>query len=95
MASSKHYVIKIERAVNEIALDEDSSFEFEARLGAIVDKNTRQRIYLPVITECILDDVDFVTFESSVPLQSHKGFNALLNGEVEKGALEILPHLYH
>ena len=51
----------------------------------MLDKNTRQRIYLPVITECILENVDCIVFESSMSSQSHKTFNTLLNSEVEKG----------
>ena len=71
-----------------------------------MDKNTRERIYLPVITECgkyklhefqllVLENTDRVTFESSVPLESHKQFNTLLNNNVEKVNNTVPIRLFH
>ncbi|KAI1000124.1 hypothetical protein K3495_g8074 [Podosphaera aphanis] len=58
--------------------------EIEAKLGEIIDKDTNQRFYLPVRSECILAEVTRVGFRSSMTEQHHKKLNGFLNELVKK-----------
>ncbi|KAI1499009.1 mRNA triphosphatase CET1 [Biscogniauxia marginata] len=59
-------------------------FEIEAKLGTIIDKNTNDRIYLPVRAgECILGDGARVAFRSSMTENQHRVFNDYLNDQVK------------
>jgi hypothetical protein len=60
-------------------------FEIEAKLGILIDKNTNQRVELPVMTECVLNDAgNWLGFRSTMTEQQHKGFNAFLNRLVQE-----------
>ena len=54
-----------EQDIAEIA-SRGAHFEIEAKLGTLVDRDTNQRIVLPVSTECIISDTARVTFRSSM-----------------------------
>lgn len=56
--------------------------EIEAKIGILVDRNTGQRLYLPVKTETVLDSDDpalKVMFKSSMTELQHKRMNEFLN----------------
>ncbi|KAL1843994.1 hypothetical protein VTJ49DRAFT_6398 [Mycothermus thermophilus] len=61
-------------------------FEIEAKLGMLIDKNTNQRVELPVMTECVLSDGgrNWLGFRSSMTEQQHKAFNQFLNRLVQE-----------
>ncbi|MCJ1477984.1 mRNA-capping enzyme subunit beta [Lambiella insularis] len=64
--------------------------EIEAKLGQLVDKNTNDRLRLPVMTECVISKSDpnlRVAFKSSMTEAQHKALNVLLN----KALTESLP----
>ncbi len=41
-------------------------FEIEAKLGMLIDRDTNQRVVLPVATECVLGETGRITFRSSM-----------------------------
>lgn len=58
---------------NEVVRRDDvgagARLEIEAKIGQFIDKNTNERLRLPVITECILSNRDpglRITFQSSM-----------------------------
>ncbi|KAL9599114.1 MAG: hypothetical protein Q9219_004072 [cf. Caloplaca sp. 3 TL-2023] len=56
--------------------------EIEAKIGQIIDKNTNDRIRLPVMTECILSRTDpnlRTAFRSSMTAAQHSRLNGFLN----------------
>ncbi|KAJ2905896.1 hypothetical protein MKZ38_003904 [Zalerion maritima] len=55
-------------------------FEIEAKLGTVIDKNTDNRVALPVISECALDGP--YAFRSSITRQEHEALNSFFNGIV-------------
>jgi hypothetical protein len=57
-------------------------------LGVLKDKKSpNQRLYLPVLTETILNDNDIsTTFESNMPMSYHSTFNQFLNSLVKEGS---------
>ncbi|KAK6332943.1 mRNA-capping enzyme subunit beta [Orbilia javanica] len=68
----------------EFQLDDPDKpqLEIEAKIGILVDRNTGQRLYLPVKTETILDSDDpglKVMFKSSMTELQHKRMNEFLN----------------
>ncbi|KAJ1667113.1 mRNA-capping enzyme subunit beta [Coemansia sp. RSA 1813] len=65
-------------------LKDRSNVEIEGKLGRIVDKNTGQRIALPVLSETALSDDKATRFESNMTLQQHAAFNRLLNQRVDE-----------
>ncbi|KIJ62601.1 hypothetical protein HYDPIDRAFT_93898 [Hydnomerulius pinastri MD-312] len=58
----------------------DAKVEVEAKLGILRDRNSGQRISLPVLVETILvpNEID-LRFESNMSPNQHKHFNTLLN----------------
>ncbi|KAI9796754.1 MAG: mRNA-capping enzyme subunit beta [Piccolia ochrophora] len=59
-----------------------AQIEIEAKLGQLIDKNTENRLRLPVKTECILnkDDPNMrVIFKSSMTESQHRHLNQFLN----------------
>lgn len=62
-------------------LPEQENLEIEARFGLLIDKETNERIYLPVITDSILDPKQskWYRFESSLSAKKHKEYNAFFN----------------
>ncbi|MCJ1400541.1 mRNA-capping enzyme subunit beta [Xylographa trunciseda] len=57
--------------------------EVEAKLGQLVDKNTNDRLRLPVMTECVISKNDpnlRVMFKSSMTESQHQSLNRFLNG---------------
>ncbi|KAI9505171.1 mRNA-capping enzyme subunit beta [Coemansia spiralis] len=65
-------------------LKDRSNIEIEGKLGRIVDKNSGQRINLPVVSETALSDDKAIRFESNMTLQQHATFNRLLNQRVDE-----------
>ncbi|KAG9287359.1 hypothetical protein G9A89_023731 [Geosiphon pyriformis] len=59
--------------------------EIEAKLGILVQKNTKQRIQLPISCETIIDPKDdrWLKFESNMSSEEHCNFNKILNARVE------------
>ena len=54
--------------------------EIEAKVGKLVDTETRERLILPVRTECVLDSSrNPVSFQSSITPEQHKSINKFLN----------------
>ena len=56
--------------------------EIEAKLGRIVDRNTNQRLALPVLSECIIDDRNptlNIRFESGISDSDFSKMNYFLN----------------
>ncbi|KAJ2162024.1 mRNA-capping enzyme subunit beta [Coemansia sp. RSA 552] len=60
------------------------NIEIEGKLGRLVDKKTGKRIELPVASETVLRDAQWVRFESNMTLQQHAMFNKLLNQRVDE-----------
>ncbi|KJA24020.1 hypothetical protein HYPSUDRAFT_39137 [Hypholoma sublateritium FD-334 SS-4] len=55
--------------------------EVEAKIGVLRDRNTAQRLTLPVLVETILTPNGTESrFESNMSIQQHKHYNQLLNG---------------
>jgi hypothetical protein len=54
-------------------------YEVEAKLGVIINKETNDRVDMPVITECVLADTGRWAFRSTMSLAQHKAFNEYLN----------------
>ncbi|KAL2174817.1 CYTH-like domain-containing protein [Thermothelomyces heterothallicus CBS 202.75] len=60
-------------------------FEVEAKLGMLIDKDTNQRVRLPVQSECVLSDGgNWLGFRSSMTEHQHKSFNEFLNFLVQQ-----------
>ncbi|KAI4120569.1 MAG: hypothetical protein LQ338_006920 [Usnochroma carphineum] len=56
--------------------------EIEAKIGQIIDRNTNDRLRLPVMTECMLSRTDpnlRTAFRSSMTASQHSRLNAFLN----------------
>lgn len=54
-------------------------YEVEAKLGVIINKETNDRVDMPVITECVLADTGRWAFRSTMTLAQHKAYNEYLN----------------
>ncbi|KAM0360704.1 hypothetical protein ACHAO7_004232 [Fusarium culmorum] len=54
-------------------------FEVEAKLGTLIDKDTRHRVNQNIASECILMDSSRIAFESSMTEAAHKKNNDFLN----------------
>ncbi|KAK4111741.1 mRNA triphosphatase CET1 [Canariomyces notabilis] len=60
-------------------------FEIEAKLGTLISKDTNQRLNLPVLTECVINDGgNWLGFRSSMTEIQHKSFNEFLNLQVQQ-----------
>ncbi|VBB82016.1 Putative mRNA-capping enzyme [Podospora comata] len=59
-------------------------FEIEAKLGTIIDKDTSERLRLPIYTECVLEEGEWVKFQSSMSESEHRSFNDFLNEMVKE-----------
>jgi hypothetical protein len=75
-------------------LIEGQTLEVEAKLGQIFDKNTNQRIRLPVGSETILLDTQRIYFNADMTSAQHRSFNNLLNNIVDKGKVVGYKHTY-
>ncbi|KAI9682092.1 MAG: mRNA-capping enzyme subunit beta [Caeruleum heppii] len=65
--------------------DQQAQIEIEAKLGHLIDKNTNDRLRVPVLTECVFnkDDPSFRTsFKSSMTESQHRSLNQYLNKAV-------------
>ncbi|KAH7179785.1 CYTH-like domain-containing protein [Fusarium flagelliforme] len=54
-------------------------FEVEAKLGTLIDKDTRHRVDRGIASECVLLDSSRIKFESSMTEAAHKKNNDFLN----------------
>ncbi|KAI8053339.1 CYTH-like domain-containing protein [Syncephalis plumigaleata] len=63
-----------------------SHLEIELKFGRLVDKQTGQRIHLPVITETVIAPGEdrWMRFESNMPAEWHQHLNTRLNRRVEE-----------
>ncbi|RKP10559.1 CYTH-like domain-containing protein [Thamnocephalis sphaerospora] len=63
-----------------------SNLEIEAKFGLLLDKQTGQRIRLPVVSETVISpsDASWMRFESNMPAEWHKRINERLNKRVEE-----------
>ncbi|KAH0565662.1 hypothetical protein GP486_000936 [Trichoglossum hirsutum] len=62
-----------------------AQLEIEAKIGQLIDRNTNERLRLPVMNECIItkDDPSLrVNFKSSMTESQHKTLNQFLNKAV-------------
>ncbi|KAI8868686.1 mRNA triphosphatase CET1 [Ramicandelaber brevisporus] len=61
--------------------------EIEVKLGAFIDRSTRQRLRLPIVTETAIDSgymsMHNIRFESNMTMERHAYFNKMLNSMVE------------
>ncbi|KAI9702266.1 MAG: mRNA-capping enzyme subunit beta [Bogoriella megaspora] len=64
----------------------NGQLEIEAKLGRLVDRRSKQRLHLPVMSSVVLESStkDHLMFESSMTEQQHKALNEFLNAEVQK-----------
>ncbi|MCJ1375405.1 mRNA-capping enzyme subunit beta [Loxospora ochrophaea] len=56
--------------------------EIEAKIGQLIDKNTNDRLRLPVMTECVVSNADpslRINFKSSMTESQHRSLNGFLN----------------
>ncbi|THV54443.1 hypothetical protein BGAL_0026g00140 [Botrytis galanthina] len=58
--------------------------EIEAKLGQLVSKETNVRLSLPVRSETVLLDNQFVAFKSTMTEAQHRGLNEFLNKKVQE-----------
>lgn len=58
--------------------------EIEAKLGQIIDKETNERLRLPVMSECLLQDNQRAAFRSSMTENQHQKLNDFLNARVKE-----------
>ncbi|KAK0712833.1 CYTH-like domain-containing protein [Lasiosphaeria miniovina] len=73
----KHVVLNED--MNEIQ-SRGVQFEIEAKLGTLIDRSTSQRVNLPVLSDCVLNDSgNWLNFRSSMTERQHKLFNEFLN----------------
>ena len=56
--------------------------EIEAKYGQIIDRNTNQRLNLPILSQTVLQDDSFIRFESNMSVNQHKRLNELFNNQV-------------
>ncbi|KAI9816007.1 MAG: mRNA-capping enzyme subunit beta [Pycnora praestabilis] len=59
-----------------------AQLEIEAKIGQLIDRNTNDRLKLPVLTECVLDKDNpnlRVQFKSSMTESQHRNLNKFLN----------------
>lgn len=70
------------QAVNRNDIPLGAKLEIEAKLGKLIDRNTNDRLKLPVATESIVskDDPNLkVFFKSSMTEEQHRSYNVFLN----------------
>ncbi|ESZ91092.1 hypothetical protein SBOR_8525 [Sclerotinia borealis F-4128] len=58
--------------------------EIEAKLGQLVSKETNQRLNLPIRSETVLMDNQFIAFKSTMTEVQHKNLNEFLNQKVQE-----------
>lgn len=64
--------------------------EIEAKIGQLIDKNTNDRLRLPVLNECVVSHSDpniRIAFKSSMTEIQHKAFNQFLNEAVRQSKI--------
>ncbi|KAF2148755.1 mRNA triphosphatase CET1 [Myriangium duriaei CBS 260.36] len=65
----------------------NGSLEIEAKIGTLVDKNSNDRLNLPVATPCLLEEgfsKSRVRFESFMTENQHKSFNNTINQFIKR-----------
>ncbi|KAL2912989.1 Proteasome subunit alpha type-6 [Polyrhizophydium stewartii] len=71
-----------------------SEIEIEVKLGHVLDKHSRQRVVLPILSETVLDDAgNYFCFESNMSRNQHATLNQKLNGTVRPGSRVAYVHL--
>ncbi|KAL8946531.1 MAG: hypothetical protein Q9222_007083 [Ikaeria aurantiellina] len=71
-----------------------ANVEIEAKIGQIIDKNTNDRIRIPVLTECLLSHSDpnlRTAFRSSMTAAQHHALNKFLNQALQRSNAPPLP----
>ncbi|KAL9067408.1 MAG: hypothetical protein Q9161_006917 [Pseudevernia consocians] len=64
--------------------------EIEAKIGQLIDKNTNDRLRLPVMNECVVSHSDpniRIAFKSSMTEVQHKALNQFLNEAVRQSQI--------
>lgn len=62
--------------------------EIEAKLGLLIDKDTKSRIQLPILTEAIITQERHIRFQSDMSQAQHQHFNQMLNSRVNETNIE-------
>ncbi|KAH8655251.1 CYTH-like domain-containing protein [Xylariales sp. PMI_506] len=63
-------------------LSRNIQFEVEAKLGTIIDRDTNDRVYYPIMGECIMNEGARVAFRSTMTEVQHRNFNEWLNSNL-------------
>nr|KAJ3414315.1 mRNA-capping enzyme subunit beta [Polyrhizophydium stewartii] len=72
----------------------DVTEQIEVKLGHVLDKHSRQRVVLPILSETVLDDAgNYFCFESNMSRNQHATLNQKLNGTVRPGSRVAYVHL--
>ncbi|KAJ5173043.1 hypothetical protein N7492_005636 [Penicillium capsulatum] len=85
----QHVVVRNDVAVGpagSAAAGQGTIIEIEAKLGHVIDADTRERLNLPVLTECVInrESPRFRTsFESNMTVEQHRAMNNFLNETVK------------
>lgn len=85
------WLVRIISTSKEIDENENAIVEIEAKLGVIRDKNSNNRMNLPVLSETVISESihQHVWFESNMTRNQHAGFNTFLNKLVEESKGDI------
>lgn len=86
---TRHLVATVER----VCRGRQGPFEIEAKFGRLVDKQTGDRVRLPVLSECVIEAEGWTRFESELPMAAHKHLNSIFNSNCEKFGWRY-KHLY-
>jgi len=91
----------LQNAVMKLNDGRADNLEIEAKFGALIDRGTEERIFLPVLSECgiycfgwlffkisflVINYEGWSNFVSDMPMSFHKRFNELLNSRVSDRA---------
>ena len=91
----------IKNAVMNLNNGKTDNLEIEAKFGALIDRGTSKRIFLPVLSECgvhihgvahsnslflVINYEGWSNFVSDMPVNFHKRFNEALNARVSDRA---------
>ncbi|BFZ63027.1 mRNA-capping enzyme subunit beta [Saitoella coloradoensis] len=69
-----------------------ATIEIEAKLGKLIDFDTGQRVYLPVLTDVVIDEFGrnekkWFRFEADMTQRQHRDYNEFLNKQVQESHL--------
>ncbi|ODQ51285.1 mRNA triphosphatase CET1, partial [Saitoella complicata NRRL Y-17804] len=69
-----------------------ATIEIEAKLGRLIDIDTKQRVYLPVLSDVVIDEFGrnekkWFRFEADMTQRQHRDYNEFLNKQVQESHL--------